>query len=160
MARPRFEPKRWAEVFAGLIVIAAAGWWLNNSFGLSRIAGWLGLGLGAALIWVGIQRLLFGSHGGGLGVVQLDERRLTYFGPLTGGTIDLDDLVRLEYDGTARPPHWVMTARGAQMLAVPIDAEGADLLFDAFTALPGISSTRLAQASAARNRDRTTLWHI
>ncbi|ARO13748.1 hypothetical protein BVG79_00392 [Ketogulonicigenium robustum] len=158
MVEKRLEWARWAEVIAGVAVLGMAAWWLRSSYGLSRIPGWAGLALGAVLIWIGIQRLRFGAQRGGLGVVQLDERRLTYMGPLTGGMIDLDDLARLDFDGTGRPPHWVLTGRNGTLLAIPINAEGGERLFDAFSALPGLSSARLSGIVMKKERQRVLIW--
>ena len=71
--------------------------------GLTRALGLMLALLGAALLWVGWQRKRFGRGGGGPGIVLVDERRLTYWGPLSGGTADMDDLRRLDLDATGDP---------------------------------------------------------
>ena len=47
---------------------------------------------------------------------------------------------------------------GGTPLAVPIDAEGADALFDAFAALPGLSPARLIEAVERTAGGRETIW--
>jgi len=149
---------RWREV-AGAMVVAALGlWWAMTSLGaLSWLGGALVL-VGLALGYTALQRLRFGRGGGGPGVVTADERRLTYFGPLTGGEVDLDDLSVLEYDPTARPPHWLLRTSGGQILAIPVSAEGADTLFDHFAALPELKAQTLLDVLSRTPPVRTIVW--
>jgi hypothetical protein len=102
-------------------------WWWWNTY---AFVSWLSLPViltGAALIWTGVERLRFRQGGGGTGVVEIDERRLSYFGPLTGGVIAMDDVTRLVLDPTGRPAHWVLSGVGGQSLSIPVDAEGAEV---------------------------------
>ncbi|SEM69160.1 hypothetical protein SAMN04488003_103139 [Loktanella fryxellensis] len=149
---------RWREVLAALAVATLGLWWGLNSFGVVR---WLGVvlvvaaaGLGAA----GVQRARFRQDGQGPGVVSLDERRLVYMGPLTGGAMDVADLTRLDLDPAARPAHWVLTGVGGQGLAIPVNADGAEVLFDVFAALPGIRSGELLAVLERTPGSRVTVW--
>jgi hypothetical protein len=157
--RPQARATLWRlRGVAVALAPAALGLWIAaTTFGLTRWLGWALVALGAALALAALQRLRFGLHDGGPGVVQIDERRLSYFGPLTGGVIDLDDLTRLGIDGSSHPPHWLLTAPGA-VLAVPVNAAGAEALFDAFAALPGLSPERLIAAVNAPPPRPATLW--
>jgi hypothetical protein len=141
------------------LVISGLGvWFAARSFGAMEWLGWLVAVLGAGLTIAQLQRLRFGTHSGGPGIVRVLERRLEYFGPLTGGIIDLDDLRRLALDGASQPPHWLLSGPGGQLVAVPVNAEGADSLFDAFAALPGLQSNRLIEAVQAPPPAITILW--
>jgi hypothetical protein len=149
---------RWREVLSGLAVAGLGLWWAITAYAIMR---WLGFALvagGLALVWTGWQRLRFARGGGGAGVVQIDERRLAYFGPLTGGVIDLDDLSRLVLDPTGHPTHWLLTAKGGNSLSIPVNAEGADQLFDLFAALPGIRTERMLDLLARAPTTRVTVW--
>lgn len=153
---------KWREVLAGLVVIALALWLDVVTFGFLRwLAVALGL-IGAALVWTGIQRERFrrsgAGGGGGAGIVQIDERRLVYMGPLTGGVVDLDDLDRLDLDRSGRPAHWLLTAPGGPPVAIPVDAEGADALLDAFAALPGLRVEAMLAALGRGRGPAETLW--
>ena len=143
------------------LALALAGlgfWWALSAYGFMRWLGWAGVTVGLGLGLAALQRLRFGQREGGPGVVRVVERRLEYFGPLTGGIIDLDDLARLAIDGSAHPPHWVLTGPGGQVVQVPINAEGADVLFDAFAALPGLASERLIAAVQSPPAAHLVLW--
>lgn len=162
--RPLLRPelretlRRGREALAGLCVVLFALWWGTGTFGLTR---WLAVALGlfgAALVWTGVQRWRFVRGGGGPGVVEVDERRLTYWGPLSGGTVDLDDLLRLDLHPGGRPVHWLLTPRSGEALAVPVDAQGAEALLDLFTALPGLRIEALLAALARREGPAVTLW--
>ena len=123
--------------------LGGLGAWLALGYGLTV---WLGLaliGVAAALLIVGIQRARFRIGGGGAGVVAIDEGQVGYFGPMTGGVLSLADLNRLTLDHTAHPAHWVLEAGSTPALYIPVTAEGADALFDAFAALPGLRTEKM-----------------
>tara|TARA_R100000935_G_scaffold10270_1_gene20529 strand:- start:3844 stop:4383 length:540 start_codon:yes stop_codon:yes gene_type:complete len=150
---------RWREVlFAG--ALAALGlWWALGSFGLVKWIGIVLVLLAAAIAAAGVQRARFRQDGQGPGIVMLDERRLVYMGPLTGGAMDVADLTRLELEPAAMPrPHWVLTGVGGQALAIPVNAEGAETLFDVFAALPGIRSGSVLDVLERTPGARVTVW--
>jgi hypothetical protein len=149
---------RWREVIAAGAVLAFGLWWALATFAPVR---WLAvpiLGIGVAMLWTGVQRLRFRRGGGGAGVVQIVERRLAYWGPLTGGMIDMDDLARLTLDPAGRPAHWVLTPHHGDTLHIPVDAEGADALFDLFAALPGLRAERMLDLLSHPPDRATVLW--
>ena len=130
---------RWREALVGIGVLVLGLWWANG-FGILK---WLGFGLialGVVVVFAGFQRARFRGGQGGPGVVQVDEGEVTYFGPLSGGSVAMRDLSRLELDGASRPPVWVLTQPGLAQVHIPINAAGADLLFDAFATLPGLKT--------------------
>lgn len=149
---------RWRELYVALALLVVGLWWGITTFGILK---WLGIAMvitSAALAVAAIQRGRFRQGAGGAGVVQIDERRLSYFGPLTGGVIDMDDVTQLELDASGKPPHWVLTAPGAQRLAIPVDAEGADTLFDLFATLPGIRTGGLLDALSRTGNVQVIIW--
>ncbi len=134
---------RWREVLMGAALAMLGVWWLASSTGLLGFVAPAVLVGAGALIMVGLQRGRFRGQGGGLGAVQVDEGQVTYFGPLSGGAIALREMSRLSLDGRQRPPHWQLEQSGQPPLMIPVDAEGADALFDAFAALPGLKTERM-----------------
>ncbi len=149
---------RWREVAVGVAVAAFGLWWAVFGLGIMPVVGGAVALVGVALTLGAVQRLRFARGGGGAGVVQIDERRVAYFGPLTGGVVDLDDLATLALDGTGKPAHWRLLARGGDTLDIPVDAENADALFDAFAALPGLRAERLIAALNGPRGTVTPLW--
>lgn len=133
-------------------------WMALGTFGVTRwLAGALGL-LGVGLLWTGAQRWRFARPGRGPGVVEVDERRLTYWGPLSGGTVDLDDLLRLDLDSDSSPPCWVLVTLRGESLSVPVNAERAEALLDLFTALPGLRTEAMLAALERTGGGTVTLW--
>ena len=149
---------RWRELFLGGFIVVLGLWWALRSFGIMVWLGWAVVALGVMILVTGVQRLRFSRGGGGAGVVEVNERRIAYLGPLTGGVVDLDDLAQLELDGSGHPAHWRLRPNVGAALAIPVDAEGADGLFDAFAALPGIQTERMLAAMKAAPRESVVVW--
>jgi hypothetical protein len=150
---------RWRDVIFAAGIATVGLWWLIGSSGVIRGLGGVLVLLGIGLALAGTQRARFGRGTGGPGIVHVDERRLTYFGPLTGGVIDMGDLVRLELEPKALPaPHWVLTGPGGQSVAIPVNAEGADALFDVFAALPGIQTEKMLDVLERTPQARVVIW--
>lgn len=151
--------KRWSEVLAAGAVVLLGTWWGVTAFGILR---WVGLALalcGAALAFAAWQRLRFSQGGGGPGIVTVDERRIVYYGPEDGGVADLDLLLKLELDPAAAPgPAWVLRLATGETLEIPVNAEGADALFDVFAALPGLRNEDVLAVLGRIPDGRVTLW--
>ena len=150
--------RRWREVLAALAV-AALGLWIAASPGpVVQGFGYV-LALVAVLALIpAIRRARFAPGGQGPGVVQVVEGRILYMGPVTGGAVSLADLsalaLRRDHAGHAA---WILTEPG-QLLVIPIDAAGAEALFDAFTTLPGLGANRLLAARQGARIGEQTLW--
>lgn len=134
---------RWREVLAALALGALALSWIAGPGGLLGWLGWILLAVAGALAFIGVQRGRFRRSDTGPGVISLDEGRITYFGPLSGGAVDTRDLERLVLDPSARPAHWVLSQPGQPPLFIPVNATGAEALFDAFATLPGLKVERM-----------------
>jgi chemotaxis response regulator CheB len=89
----------------------------------------------------------------------VDERRILYMGPTHGGAIAIDELQQLSLrrmeDGSAA---WVLVD-GTTLLVIPTEARGAEALFDAFTALPGLSAHAILAARDMPQSGTTRLWN-
>ncbi|MEP2530035.1 hypothetical protein [Shimia sp.] len=148
---------RWREVLVGGMIVLLGLWWASG-FGLLQ---WLGFGLlilGGALTVAGVQRARFRAGQGGPGVVQVDEGEVMYLGPLNGGTVAMRDLERLELDGGSRPAVWVLTQTGQLGVQIPVNAEGAEALFDAFSTLPGLKTEAMLTQLQARPDHPVVIW--
>lgn len=137
---------RWREVLTGLGALVLGLWWVLGTTGLLQWVGGAVALAGAALAAAGVQRGRFRAGAGGPGVVQVDEGQIAYFGPLTGGVVALSEITALTIDHTARPPHWVLEQPDQDDLRIPLNAEGAEALFDVFASLPGLRTERMLAA--------------
>ena len=163
MASPFFRPgvtvwlRRWGETLAAGGLGALGLWWFATAGPLLSWAGGAVALIGAAATFAAFQRARFRPRGGGVGVVQLDEGRLTYFGPLSGGSVAVDDIETVALDPRHRPAHWILRDAETELL-IPVDAEGAGALFDVFAQLPGLELRTVLTASARPPHAPTTLW--
>lgn len=154
----RAEIWRWREVLAGAAIGLLGLSWIMGPGGLLGWIGWVVLIAGVALTLIGVQRARFRTGSGGPGVVLVDEGQITYYGPLTGGVIAADDLERLTLDPTARPAHWALEQPGQPPLHIPVNAEGADALFDVFSTLPGLQTERMLAELNGRAVHPVVIW--
>jgi hypothetical protein len=149
---------RWGEVLAALAVMAAGVWIAARPGLIVQGAGYALIAAAAVALIPAIRRARFAAGGQGPGVVQVVEGRILYMGPATGGAVSLAELDRLslrrDHDGNAA---WLLHEPG-QFLVVPVDAAGAEALFDAFTALPGLGADRLLAARRRAAPGTVDLW--
>jgi hypothetical protein len=143
----------------GLAVFALGLMWFAGGRGILVYVGLFLIAAGGLLIFAGVQRARFRMGDGGRGVVQVIEGQVTYFGPLNGGTVSIADLIRVELDATAAPNrNWVLHDPAAPLLQIPVNAEGAEALFDAFTGLQGLKTEKmLAELQRAPPR-HAVIW--
>lgn len=139
---------RWREVILALL-LAAGGLWLL------WLGGWVLGPLGVAILALGLAwarhahaRLRFARAVAAPGVVELDEAQLAYLGPETGAVLSLDEAVDLRLLTVGGRRMWRLRQADGQAMLIPVDAAGAERLFDAFASLPGLDPTTLADAVA------------
>lgn len=157
MIRPEIRDGawRWREVIAAL-AFAALGLWIGViSFGIMVWIGFAMAALGAALAVSAAQKVRFKSDGDGPGVVTLDERRVTYLGPLDGGVADLDLMVQLDLTPA---PAWRLINGDGHYVDIPTNAMGVEALFDAFTALPGLKTEYMLSVLSRTRPAHMTVW--
>lgn len=149
---------QWREMLAGTILLTLGLWWALASFGFVK---WLGFAFciaGVIGLAAGIQRIRFRQGHGGPGVVQVVEGQITYFGPLDGGAIAIREMTRLQLDPTGHPAHWVLNQPGHPPLHIPLNASGAELLFDAFATLPGLKTEQMLSTLRSKPDHPIVIW--
>ncbi|MEL6620182.1 MAG: hypothetical protein AAFP16_15000 [Pseudomonadota bacterium] len=149
---------RWREVLLGMAIAVLALWWLADANGVLRFVAPAVLVGAGALIMVGLQRGRFRNTGGGVGAVQVVEGQIIYYGPLSGGAVAVRDLRRLTLDARQRPAHWRLEQADQPPLLIPLDAEGAEALFDAFAALPGLRTERMLAHMRSLPETSVLVW--
>ena len=148
---------RWREVLV-LSTLASIGAWIALKPGFFLpVGGWALLAFSILLMPASIRRARFQPGQDGIGIVRLREGRVAYMGPETGGVLSLDDLTSLTLVVTRAGRQWRLR-QGPEQLEIPVDAVGADALFDAFTRLPGLNSARLLTALESLEPGEITLW--
>ncbi len=155
------EPIGWSVLGVSGVWLAARGYGRVEPalfvFGLLLAGASLGLLRGA------VRRLRLSPDAPAEGVVVIDEARIVYLGPRTGGVIDLPSVVRVELVSRPHVPSasahaWVITAEDGTRVTIPLGAEGAEGLLDALSPLPGIDFDAGAAAIAAHAPHRTVVW--
>lgn len=149
---------RWREVLlaAGVAVLGVS--WIGGPGGLLGWIGWVLVVAALALAIIGVQRARFRTGAGGPGVVSVDEGQITYLGPLTGGMVAAREIERLALDPTARPAHWILEQPGQPTLHIPVNAEGAEALFDVFASLPGMRTERMLAELNGASVHPVVIW--
>lgn len=144
-------------ILAGLIGLAGV-YILFTGHGTAYLAAVMFLLIAALAAHDGYKRLRFPAGTGGAGVVEVDERRISYLAAQGGKSMSLDDLSRVEIHRNSRGRiTWVFYSPG-EMFEVPGDAMGTDKLFDALVALPGVNYAQAEAASQGQGPDLFLIW--
>lgn len=150
MIRPELRAAlwRWREGIAAGAVVAFGLW-------VALQGGWvlLPLGGGIAVFGAGLgvqawRRLRFAQGGDAPGVVEVDEGQISYMGPALGGFVSVPELVELRLMTLRGRRLWRLRQADGQALLVPVEAAGAEALFDVFATLPGMDMAALLAALA------------
>ena len=154
---------RWTET-AVWIVVVLFGTWLFLRGGLFwQVIGAIVTATGIALTLIAVRNARFPQGHDGPGMVEVDERQITYFGPSGGGAVSIDQLTRIEIETTDQGPIgsdliWIFFVDGASPLMIPGNAAGADTLFDALSALQGVNYEKAISAAQSTQNARFTIW--
>jgi hypothetical protein len=146
--RPELAAEAWRlrEVLAGAAVVALGVWTaFQGGYFLTPI-GLALLALGAAWALTSWRRLRFQQDGEAPGIVRVTEAQVAYFGPRVGGFIGLPDLAEIRLLTLRGRRIWKLKQGDGQVLHIPVEADGAEALFDAFATLPGMDTAALVAA--------------
>ncbi|EKE43718.1 hypothetical protein OCGS_2052 [Oceaniovalibus guishaninsula JLT2003] len=149
---------RWREALIGAAMVAAGLLLVVTEGGLWR---WLGLLLalaGAAILREGVRRSRRLPDGQGPGMVEVDERRITYLSARGGGSISIDALAEVDIVTLDHAAFWALSDREGTALSIPASASGAAQIYDALSPLPGYSPDRALAAARAGRPGRVTIW--
>lgn len=161
LIRPELRAAAWRgrEMLVGLGAALLGSWAVLGSYGVLRWLGYAGLAAGVGLAVAGWQRMRLRPRDEGQGVVEVDEGRITFWGPLSGGSVSRDALQSIALDHGNRPATWVLKEFGDTAVHIPVNAAGQDALLDAFDALPGLSSRAVLTALETRDGKTHILWY-
>lgn len=159
---------RWRDVIAGALVLSLGLYW---GLGTGGILSWIGYAVtvfGMVIISTGLQRgrFLRSGEARSTGVIELDERQLTYFGVGAGVVVPLGAVTKIEIETNDRGPmeddifwRFTMGAEGDSGLArIPASALGHEKLFDVLSAFPGADYEKVIAASGSTDKSRFLIW--
>jgi hypothetical protein len=138
--------RHWREpICAGALAlfglwVATRGGWLLGPLGAAIVA------LAAGWAFAALRRLRFAQDPAAPGMVEVDEGQVGYLGPAFGGYVALPDLVELRLLTMRGRRLWRLKQADGQALLIPVDAAGAERLYDAFASLPGMDTAALVAA--------------
>jgi hypothetical protein len=155
--------KKWREALIAGVILLGSLQAASATSGVINALAWVTALIGAALFVEGVRRARLPRDSGGVGVVEVDERQITYLGPLGGGALSINELARVKVKTTNLGPaasdfFWEFTDRAGQRLTIPGDAENAAALFDALTVLPGADYEAVIKASGSTEKGEFLVW--
>lgn len=150
---------RWREALFGGVAVTLGLWFWLAGRGVPALLGAVAVGVGAILILSGIRRALFRSDTDSPGLVEVDEGRITYLGPIMGGAVEIDDVTEVTFRRTATgEAFWRISQSGGRPLLIPEGAAGSELLLDALVSLPGLDTGAMVRAVRTPKPATVIVW--
>jgi len=137
---------RGREVIAAVAMSLFGGWVAMQGGYVLFPFGAVLLALGFGWVVHALRRLRFRQDGDAPGIVRVTEAQVAYMGPRVGGFIGLPELAELRLLTLRGRRVWKLRQADGQQLYIPVEADGAEALFDAFAALPGMDTAALVAA--------------
>ena len=157
LIRPEVTALIWRgrEVIWGGLVVALGVWLIAlGGFVLVPLGGAIAV-IGLVLGTMALRRMRFAQTVAAPGLVELDEAQVGYLGPEMGGFLSLSEVVELRILTLRGRRVWRLKQADGQALLIPVDAKGAERLFDAFVNLPGMEAAALMAALEPAERGGT-----
>lgn len=155
--------RSYAEVFAGGLIaliglynILRPGWVLQALGVVCILAG-------GAIAYTAFRRARFPAAKDGPGVVEVDERQISYFSAYSGGAVSIEALARIRIETTDSGPwgedmYWIFEEDGGNTLHIPASASNIEGLFDAFSALDGVNYDAVTKATGSTENGEFLIW--
>ena len=159
--------RKWAEPIVMLVILLLALWMYFHAEARAnaplQVIAVLLTAAAAALLVLSVRRVRLHTDKRGFGMVEVQERKIIYYGPDTGGAISLDDLTKVEIVATHATgyidvTYWQLTDQWGSILIIPLGAEGSDAMLDSFAALPGVDYDLIVTAMSATDNAVFTIW--
>ncbi len=148
---------RWREVLAAGGAVLFGLWVASKGGFLLMPAGLAIAAVAAGLTLQAFRRMRFAQATAAPGIVEVDEAQIAYLSAEGGGFVSLSDLMEIRLLALRGRRFWRLRQADGQALLIPVDAAGADQLFDAFTVLPGMDSAALVAAVEGNGASRASL---
>ncbi|EBA02010.1 hypothetical protein RB2150_10469 [Rhodobacterales bacterium HTCC2150] len=163
------RPELRAQIFRFREVIFAVGVGLFGLWVFSAggpLFGFIGLviifaGFGLALIGWRRVRLNFGE--GGLGVVEVDERQISYLLSYGGFTLSIGDITAIEIQTNSLGPlsndlFWVFKSIGQHPQSIPGNAVGAEKIYDMLASFNNVDFDKAVAAAQTTETGTFQIW--
>ncbi len=138
------------EIIAAAIVVALGLWLLAAGSGyVVPVLGLILMAFGLGWEVQALRRRRFAQAGEAPGIVRVTEAQIAYLGPRTGGFVGLPDLTEVRLLTLRGRRIWKLRPVEGDPLHIPVEAQGAEALFDAFATLPGMDTAALVAALSA-----------
>lgn len=112
----------------------------------------------AIMLFVAIRRArVTGDTAVNAGYVEIDERQISYFHLGQSWSVSVNDLTSVVID-TADGIHWVIRDQFGSVVRIPNNAGGNENLFDAVSALQGVSFDQITTAMSSTSPAIFTIW--
>ncbi len=161
MIRPEAKAilMRYSQAIIGAVIAVLMTYWTISIPGVLRY-------LTGALAFFGLALALDGFRRGKLrrgtkdaeGVVEIDERRITFLTANWGGAVSINDLAKIEIGQRSSNLFWRIKDNFGSTLLVPYTANGAEGLVDAFGALEDFDLGKVGRAIDKSGDHMTTVW--
>lgn len=149
---------QWREVIMGVGIAALGAYWVVNYFGLLKGIGFLLVLLGIAITYVGVQRARFRQNSEGPGIVTVVEGEISYFGPLSGGAVSIEDIEQITLRTSMGQRSWHIKRAAETPIDIPTNARGAEALFDVFTMLPKLNIEFMVKKLSQKDDKDVLIW--
>lgn len=160
---------RWREPALGAAVVVLGLWTATRGGPILAALGVATTALGTGLSLTAFRRMRFAQAVDAPGLVELVEGEVRYFGPTFGGTVSLADLTEIRLMTLRGRRMWRLKQSDGQALLIPVDAAGAEALYDGFSTLPGLDMGAVLAALspvpggpgliAADTPEMALIWH-
>lgn len=152
--------RSYAEVFAGLILAGIGVYNIMLTGWVLKILGAAALLAGLAISFTALRRARFPVASEGPGVVEVDERQISYFSAFEGGAVSVEALALITIYVAQSPLSvvWCLEEDSGAVLKIPATAAGIEGLFDAFAPLTGVDYDAISAASKGERTGIVAIW--
>ncbi|WP_107496719.1 hypothetical protein [Thalassobius sp. I31.1] len=155
--------RRWRGVLEGVAFLLVGLWMFLRLYGAVKLVGALVFLVGLGLCWNAIRRAKLRQREGGKGVIEVTERRFSWFTADGGTRFSLDDVVKIEIETNDRGPveedlFWYFTLFDGSRHEVAGSAAQGDTIFDLLATFPGVDYEKVIKASSSTICDHFLIW--
>ena len=151
--------KRWAEPGIAVLFCAGGVWLALTGLGIFRWFGVLLAIVSTSFALLAIRRAMFWGGEFGVGHVEVDEGEIRYMAARGGASLPISALRSVRLTQQDRGPRlWSLSGAGMPPLWIPVDASGAQALFDVFANLPGMDMQALLRHLNRPQGNDVVIW--